>query len=156
MEQYVVKGGTPLKGEVSIGGAKNAALGILAAAIMTDETVTIENVPNVRDTKVLLQAIEGVGAKVKRVYNNSVQINGSSISDINVDYEYIKKIRASYYLLGALLGKYKESQVALPGGCNIGSRPIDQHIKGFRALGADVDISHGMIRTKAEIGRAHV
>lgn len=150
MEQYVVKGGTPLKGEVSIGGAKNAALGILAAAIMTDETVTIENVPNVRDTKVLLQAIEGVGAKVKRVYNNSVQINGSSISDINVDYEYIKKIRASYYLLGALLGKYKESQVALPGGCNIGSRPIDQHIKGFRALGADVDISHGMIRTKAD------
>ncbi|MDO5403496.1 MAG: UDP-N-acetylglucosamine 1-carboxyvinyltransferase [Eubacteriales bacterium] len=150
MEQYVVKGGTPLKGEVSIGGAKNAALGILAAAIMTDETVTIENVPNVRDTKVLLQAIEGIGAKVKRVYNNSVQINGGSICDINVDYEYIKKIRASYYLLGALLGKYKESQVALPGGCNIGSRPIDQHIKGFKALGAEVDISYGMIHTKAD------
>lgn len=150
MEQYVVKGGTPLMGEVSIGGAKNAALGILAAAIMTDETVTIENVPNVRDTKVLLQAIEGIGAKVKRVYNNSVQINGGSICDINVDYEYIKKIRASYYLLGALLGKYKESQVALPGGCNIGSRPIDQHIKGFKALGAEVDISYGMIRTKAD------
>ena len=150
MEQYVVKGGTPLMGEVSIGGAKNAALGILAAAIMTDETVTIENVPNVRDTKVLLQAIEGIGAKVKRVYNNSVQINGGSICDINVDYEYIKKIRASYYLLGALLGKYKESQVALPGGCNIGSRPIDQHIKGFKALGAEVDISYGMIHTKAD------
>lgn len=150
MEQYVVKGGTPLMGEVSIGGAKNAALGILAAAIMTDETVTIENVPNVRDTKVLLQAIEGIGAKVKRVYNNSLQINGGSICDINVDYEYIKKIRASYYLLGALLGKYKESQVALPGGCNIGSRPIDQHIKGFKALGAEVDISYGMIRTKAD------
>lgn len=150
MEQYVVKGGNPLKGEVSIGGAKNAALGILAAAIMTDETVTIENVPNVRDTKVLLQAIEGIGAKVKKVYNNSVQINGGSICDINVDYEYIKKIRASYYLLGALLGKYKESQVALPGGCNIGSRPIDQHIKGFKALGADVDISYGMIHAKAD------
>ena len=150
MEQYVIKGGVPLNGEVSIGGAKNAALGILAAAIMTDETVTIENVPNVRDTRVLLQAIEGIGAKVKYVYNNTVQINGGSICDINVDYEYIKKIRASYYLLGALLGKYKRSQVALPGGCNIGSRPIDQHIKGFKALGAEVEISHGKINTSAE------
>lgn len=150
MEQYVIKGGVALSGEVSIGGAKNAALGILAAAVMTDETVTIENVPNVRDTRVLLQAIEGIGAKVKYVYNNSVQINGGSICDVSVDYEYIKKIRASYYLLGALLGKYKEAQVALPGGCNIGSRPIDQHIKGFKALGATVDISHGMISAKAE------
>ena len=150
MEQFIIKGGNPLVGEVSIGGAKNAALGILAAAIMTDETVTIENVPNVRDTRVLLQAIEGIGAKVKYVYNNSVQINGADINDINVDYEYIKKIRASYYLLGALLGKYKKSQVALPGGCNIGSRPIDQHIKGFKALGAEVEISHGKINTSAE------
>ena len=150
MERYVVKGGLPLHGEVSIGGAKNAALGILAAAIMTDETVTIENVPNVRDTRVLLQAIEGIGAKVKYVYNNSVQINGGSICDTNVEYEYIKKIRASYYLLGALLGKYKESHVALPGGCNIGSRPIDQHIKGFRALGAEVEIKNGVVNAQAE------
>ena len=150
MEQYIIKGGNPLVGEVSIGGAKNAALGILAAAIMTDETVTIENVPNVRDTRVLLQAIEGIGAKVKYVYNNCVQINGGDINDINVDYEYIKKIRASYYLLGALLGKYKKSQVALPGGCNIGSRPIDQHIKGFKALGAEVEIAHGKINTRAD------
>ena len=150
MEQYIIEGGNPLVGEVSIGGAKNAALGILAAAIMTDETVTIENVPNVRDTRVLLQAIEGIGAKVKYVYNNCVQINGGDINDINVDYEYIKKIRASYYLLGALLGKYKKSQVALPGGCNIGSRPIDQHIKGFKALGAEVEIAHGKINTKAD------
>ena len=150
MEQYVVKGGVPLRGEVSIGGAKNAALGILAAAIMTDETVTIENVPNVRDIRVLLQAIEGIGAKVTYVYNNSVQINGGSISDLNVEYEYIRKIRASYYLLGALLGKYKESNVALPGGCNIGSRPIDQHLKGFKALGAKVNIDHGVVSAKAE------
>lgn len=150
MEQYVVKGGVPLRGEVSIGGAKNAALGILAAAIMTDETVTIENVPNVRDTRVLLQAIEGIGAKVKYIYNNTVQINGCSISDLNVEYEYIRKIRASYYLLGALLGKYKESNVALPGGCNIGSRPIDQHLKGFKALGAKVNIDHGVVSAKAE------
>ena len=150
MEQYVVKGGVPLRGEVSIGGAKNAALGILAAAIMTDETVTIENVPNVRDTRVLLQAIEGIGAKVKYIYNNTVQINGGSISGLNVEYEYIRKIRASYYLLGALLGKYKESNVALPGGCNIGSRPIDQHLKGFKALGAKVNIDHGVVSAKAE------
>lgn len=150
MEQYVVKGGVPLRGEVSVGGAKNAALGILAAAIMTDETVTIENVPNVRDTRVLLQAIEGIGAKVKYIYNNTVQINGGSISDLNVEYEYIRKIRASYYLLGALLGKYKESNVALPGGCNIGSRPIDQHLKGFKALGAKVNIDHGVVSAKAE------
>ena len=150
MEQYVVKGGVPLRGEVSIGGAKNAALGILAAAIMTDETVTIENVPNVRDTRVLLQAIEGIGAKVKYIYNNTVQINGGSISDLNVEYEYIRKIRASYYLLGALLGKYKESNVALPGGCNRGSRPIDQHLKGFKALGAKVNIDHGVVSAKAE------
>lgn len=150
MEQYVVKGGVPLRGEVSIGGAKNAALGILAAAIMTDETVTIENVPNVRDTRVLLQAIDGIGAKVKYIYNNTVQINGGSISDLNVEYEYIRKIRASYYLLGALLGKYKESNVALPGGCNIGSRPIDQHLKGFKALGAKVNIDHGVVSAKAE------
>ena len=150
MEQYVVKGGVPLRGEVSIGGAKNAALGILAAAIMTDETVTIENVPNVRDTRVLLQAIEGIGAKVKYIYNNTVQINGGSISDLNVEYEYIRKIRASYYLLGALLGKYKESNVTLPGGCNIGSRPIDQHLKGFKALGAKVNIDHGVVSAKAE------
>ena len=150
MEQYVVKGGVPLRGEVSIGGAKNAALGILAAAMMTDETVTIENVPNVRDTRVLLQAIEGIGAKVKYIYNNTVQINGGSISDLNVEYEYIRKIRASYYLLGALLGKYKESNVALPGGCNIGSRPIDQHLKGFKALGAKVNIDHGVVSAKAE------
>ena len=136
--------------QVSIGGAKNAALGILAAAIMTDETVTIENVPNVRDTRVLLQAIEGIGAKVKYIYNNTVQINGGSISDLNVEYEYIRKIRASYYLLGALLGKYKESNVALPGGCNIGSRPIDQHLKGFKALGAKVNIDHGVVSAKAE------
>ena len=140
MEQYVIKGGNPLVGEVKIGGAKNAALAILAAAIMTDETVLIENLPDVRDINVLLQAIEGIGAAVERIDRHTVKINGSMIRDVNIEYEYIKKIRASYYLLGALLGKYKKAEVALPGGCNIGSRPIDQHIKGFRALGADVRI----------------
>lgn len=150
MEQYVIKGGNPLVGEVKIGGAKNAALAILAAAIMTDETVLIENLPDVRDINVLLQAIEGIGAAVERIDRHTVKINGSMIRDVNIEYEYIKKIRASYYLLGALLGKYKKAEVALPGGCNIGSRPIDQHIKGFRALGADVRIEHGLIITEAE------
>ena len=166
MEQYVIKGGNPLVGEVEIAGAKNAALAILAAAIMTDETILIENLPDVRDINVLLEAIAGIGAQVDRIDKSTVKINGSTIGDVSVDYEYIKKIRASYYLLGALLGKYKHAEVPLPGGCNIGSRPIDQHIKGFKALGAEVDISYGKIHTKAEklvgshiyfeIGRAHV
>lgn len=145
MDQYVIKGGKPLVGEVEIGGAKNAALAILAAAIMTDEPVTIDNLPNVRDINVLLQAIEEIGAKVERIDIHTVKIDGSTIGDLSVDYEFIKKIRASYYLLGALLGKYKKAEVALPGGCAIGSRPIDLHLKGFRALGAKVDIRHGKI-----------
>ena len=150
MEQYVIKGGNPLVGEVEIGGAKNAALAILSAAIMTDETILIENLPDVRDINVLLEAIAGIGAQVERIDRSTVKINGSTIGDVSVDYEYIKKIRASYYLLGALLGKYKRAEVALPGGCNIGSRPIDQHLKGFRALGAYVDIEHGKIIAEAE------
>ena len=150
MEQYIIKGGNPLVGEVEIGGAKNAALAILAAAIMTDETVQIENLPDVNDINVMLEAIAGIGAMVQRIDRHTVKINGSTIGDFNIEYDYIKKIRASYYLLGALLGKYKRAEVALPGGCNIGSRPIDQHLKGFRALGADVKILHGAIMASAE------
>ncbi|MBP3486785.1 MAG: UDP-N-acetylglucosamine 1-carboxyvinyltransferase [Roseburia sp.] len=150
MEQYVIKGGNPLVGEVEIGGAKNAALAILSAAVMTDETVTIENVPNVRDTNVLLNAIQEIGAKVERLDAHTVRINGSFIRDLNVDNEYIRKIRASYYLIGALLGKYKRAEVALPGGCDIGSRPIDLHMKGFRALGANVDIKYGLVMASAD------
>ncbi len=150
MEQYIIKGGPPLVGEVEIGGAKNAALAILAAAIMTDETVLIDNLPDVNDINVMIDAIEGIGAMVQRVDRHTVKINGSTIGDVDIEYDYIKKIRASYYLLGALLGKYKRAEVALPGGCNIGSRPIDQHLKGFRALGADVDIEHGKIVAEAE------
>ncbi|GAA0794162.1 UDP-N-acetylglucosamine 1-carboxyvinyltransferase [Clostridium sp. AF19-22AC] len=153
MEQYIIKGGSPLVGEVEIGGAKNAALAILAAAIMTDETVLIDNLPDVNDINVMLEAIAGIGAMVQRIDRHTVKINGSTIGDFNIEYDYIKKIRASYYLLGALLGKYRRAEVALPGGCNIGSRPIDQHLKGFRALGADVDIEHGKIVADAEVLR---
>jgi len=150
MDQYVIKGGIPLVGEVEIGGAKNAALAIIAAAIMTNETVVIENLPDVRDINVLLQAMEEIGAQIERVDRHTVKINGSLIGSFSVDYEYIKRIRASYYLLGALLGKYKKAEVPLPGGCNIGSRPIDQHLKGFKALGADVKIEYGFIVAEAE------
>ena len=137
-------------GEVEIGGAKNAALAILAAAIMTDETVLIDNLPDVNDVNVMLEAISEIGAGVQRIDRHTVKINGSTIGNYDIEYEYIKKIRASYYLLGALLGKYRRAEVALPGGCNIGSRPIDQHLKGFRALGADVDIEHGKIVAEAD------
>ena len=119
-------------------------------AVMSNETVKIENMPNVNDTKVLLQAISSIGAQVARVDDNTVEINGSNIHSLCIDDGFIRKIRASYYLLGALLGKYKKARVALPGGCAIGSRPIDQHLKGFRALGAKVTIENGMIKAEAD------
>ena len=160
MEQYVIKGGNPLVGEVVIGGAKNAALGILAASIMTDGRCVIDNVPDVRDINVLLQAMEGIGAVIDRKSSNEVEISGRNIDsseDLIVDNEYIRRIRASYYLIGALLGKYRKAKVVLPGGCDIGSRPIDQHIKGFRALGAKVKIEHGMVIAEAKALRgAHI
>lgn len=145
MEQYIMKGGNPLVGEVNISGAKNAALGILAASVMTDEDVVIENLPDVRDINVMLEAIEEIGARVDRIDRHTVRINASGIGEVSVDDEYIRRIRASYYFIGALLGKYKSAQVPLPGGCNIGSRPIDLHLKGFRALGADITVERGAV-----------
>ena len=150
MKQYIIKGGTPLSGEVTIGGAKNAALGIIVAAIMADEPVTIDNLPDVDDVRVLLDAIESIGAIVERIDSHTVRINGACINDVSIDEDAIRKIRGSYYLVGALLGKYKKALVALPGGCQIGSRPIDQHIKGFEQLGAKVSIHHGKIDAQAE------
>lgn len=153
MEQYIIKGGNPLVGEVVIGGAKNAALGILAAAVMTDGECHIDNVPDVNDTNILLKAMEGIGARVNRKNSNEVVISGKNIDgngDLTVDNKYIRRMRASYYLVGALLGKYKKAKVALPGGCNIGTRPIDQHIKGFEELGAKVKIEGGMIIAEAK------
>lgn len=149
MAQYIMNGGSPLVGEVAIGGAKNAALGILAAAIMTDEDVYIENLPDVKDINVMLEAIKAIGASVERLDRHSVRINASSVKDVLVDDEFIRKIRASYYFIGALLGKYKSAEVALPGGCNIGSRPIDLHLKGFKALGAEIDIESGRVKAHA-------
>lgn len=150
MKQYIIKGGTPLRGEVAIGGAKNAALGIIVAAIMANEPVLIENLPDADDVWVLLDAIEGIGAIVERMDAHTVRVNGAPINTTVADEDLIRKIRGSYYLVGALLGKYKKAIVALPGGCQIGSRPIDQHIKGFEQLGAEVTIHHGRIDASAE------
>lgn len=157
MNQYIMKGGNPLVGDVVISGAKNAALGILAASIMTDEEVVIENLPDVRDINVLLEAIQEIGAQVDRIDRHTVKINGSTIHEVSVDDEYIRRIRASYYFIGALLGKYKSAQVPLPGGCDIGSRPIDQHLKGFRALGARIEIERGAVHAHAiDLVGAHI
>lgn len=150
MAQYIMKGGNPLAGDVSVSGAKNAALGILAAAVMTDEDVYIDNLPDVKDINVMLRAIDEIGAVVERISRNCVRINAGTLREVTVDDEFIRKIRASYYFIGALLGKYKSAEVPLPGGCDIGSRPIDQHLKGFRALNANVEIAGGKVVAKAE------
>ena len=145
-----LKGGNPLVGEVEIGGAKNAALPIIAAALMSEETVHIDNLPDVRDTNVLLEAMQSIGVMIKREDRHRVTIYPSRINNLVVDGEGVRRIRASYYFIGALLARYKKAEVALPGGCDIGCRAIDQHIKGFRALGADVNIEYGLIKAEAE------
>ncbi len=150
MQQYAIRGGNPLVGDVEIGGAKNAALPILAAAAMTDETVYIDNIPDVWDTNVMLGTMQDIGAAVKHISRHKIMLNARDINNLIVQNEEIKKIRASYYLLGALLGKFRFAEVVLPGGCDIGFRAIDQHLKGFRALGAEVVIEHGLIKAKAE------
>lgn len=151
MEQLLIRGGKPLQGEVAVSGAKNAALCILPAALLSKSVCRIENVPCINDITVLLEAMQDLGVKIDfEDDGHTVIMDTRKLKKVTVDYEHIKKIRASYYLLGALLGGYNKAEVALPGGCNIGSRPIDQHIKGFEALGATVDIEHGMIKTSAK------
>lgn len=149
MEQYIIKGGSPLLGEVTVEGAKNAGLPILAASIMSNEEVVINNLPDVRDIRIMIAAMQDIGAKVKWIDKGSLSVKGNGISADVVYSDAIKQIRASYYFAGALLGKYNKASVLLPGGCNIGSRPIDQHIKGFKSLGADVKIEHGIISSSA-------
>ena len=157
MDRFVIRGGVPLVGEVQIGGAKNAALAILAAAVMTNDPVRIENVPDVTDCNVLLKAMERIGVGIIRQSKHVVVIDGSKIESCIIEDEYLKRIRASYYLVRALLGKNRQAEVPLPGGCNIGVRAIDQHIKGFRALGAKVDIGHGAICAEAkELRGSHI
>lgn len=145
MEQYLIHGGKPLIGEVTIDGAKNAALPILVASMMSSDLVTISNLPDVEDIRVMIEAMRDIGARVDYLKKGTIVVDPRNLNTEVVESEAIKQIRASYYFIGALLGKYNKAAVLLPGGCNIGSRPIDQHIKGFKMLGAEVAIKHGVI-----------
>ncbi len=150
MDKLVIKGKTPLKGEVTINGAKNAAVAILPAALLIDGITTIENLPNISDVKLLCEIIENLGAKITWISNNAITIDSRNISCTQAPIELTRKFRASYYLIGALLGRCGEVQVGMPGGCKLGARPIDQHIKGFEALGAKVEVGQGIIKATRE------
>ena len=139
MARYEIQGGNPLNGSVTISGAKNAAVAILPAALLVKGKCRIENVPDISDVRILLDILAGMGAKIEHPEANVVEIDCADVTCVRPDDELVRKMRASYYLMGALLGRYGQAHVALPGGCNFASRPIDQHIKGFMCLGADVD-----------------
>ena len=150
MEKLVINGPTPLKGEVSISGAKNSAVAILPATLLIDGVCTINNVPNIMDVKLSCEILEGLGAKIKWIDKNSIEIDTRSITNTIAPIDLTRKFRASYYLIGSMLGRKKEIEVGLPGGCNLGARPIDQHIKGFEALGAEVEIVGGNVKATAK------
>lgn len=150
MEKLVITGNTPLKGEVIISGAKNAAVAIIPATLLINGVCTIENLPNISDVKLYCDILESLGSKVTWNSENEVTIDNTNITSFKAPTELTSKFRASYYLIGSLLGRCKKAQVGLPGGCNLGARPIDQHIKGFEALGADVEVSNGNITAKAK------
>ncbi len=145
MEKFVVTGGNKLFGEVSISGAKNAAVAIIPAVILCDEPCTIENIPNISDVTLIGKILQSMGAEVKRVNKSTLYIDPTHINTYCATSPSVRGMRASYYLLGALLGKYKKAKVALPGGCDFGVRPIDQHLKGFQLLGADSKLIDGAI-----------
>ena len=150
MDKYIIKGGVRLNGEVNISGAKNATLGILAASILCDEDVTIDNVPDISDVNCMLKAIKSLGAKVEKISSNTYTINGKNINKTELSDPDLKNIRATYYFVGALLAKFRHAKVVAPGGCNIGLRPIDLHLKGFETIGAKAIIEDGYIVAKAE------
>ncbi|KPU42852.1 UDP-N-acetylglucosamine 1-carboxyvinyltransferase 2 [Oxobacter pfennigii] len=151
MEKFLIEGGNQLQGRIVIGGAKNAAVALLPAAIMADDSIcTIDNLPNINDVKVLAEIIKELGGKVDESDNQTLSIDSKGITTYKAISENVKKMRASYYLLGAMLGKFGHAEVIYPGGCNIGVRPIDQHIKGFQALGAKVKTEHGIIKVYAD------
>ncbi len=150
MEKYVIRGGHPLQGKVTISGAKNAAVGILPATILAEGPCVIENVPNISDVGIILEILREMGAQVKYRGRTTVEIDTADIAVPEVPYELAKHMRASYYFLGALLGRFHRAKVSLPGGCNFGVRPIDQHLKGFQSLGADYSLEYGMIDVRAD------
>ena len=153
MTKYLIRGGKPLHGSIEISGAKNAAVAILPAALLVNGTCRIENVPQISDVTLILQIMQELGAEVRTVNRSTVDIDCSRIHNMPVPYELARKIRASYYLVGALLGRFGWAQVPPPGGCNLGGRPIDQHIKGFEAMGANVEVKNGLIYAEVEGGR---
>ena len=145
MEKFVVTGGKPLFGEVNISGAKNAAVAIIPAVILCDEPCQIENIPNISDVTLISKILQQMGAKVRRINKSTLYIDPTHIGTYSATTDLVRGMRASYYLLGALLGRYGKAKVALPGGCNFGVRPIDQHLKGFEALGAETRLVDGAI-----------
>ena len=155
MDKYVIKGGKPLYGEVEISGAKNAAVAIIPAAMLVDGVCRIENLPEISDTEKLLRILELMGARVSYVNATTVDIDCRSVSLSNKIYSLTRSIRASYYLIGSMLGRFGKASTTMPGGCNFGVRPIDQHLKGMRALGATISIGRGLIKAEAEDGRLH-
>lgn len=150
MEKYIIKGGKPLGGEVVISGAKNAVAAILPAVILSDEPCVIENIPNISDVTITLQIMSEMGAKIRMLNKTTVEIDPADIQNLPVPYEKAKLMRSSTYFLGTLLGKFHEAHVSMPGGCNLGDRPIDQHLKCFSALGASHDIDGGMVNLQAD------
>ena len=150
MAKYIIEGGNRLSGEVKISGAKNATLGILAAAIMTDEDITIDNVPNVWDVEVMLDAIKILGAEVTRINQNTIKINSKNVNVTELSGSNLGKMRATYYFVGALLARFHKARVIFPGGCNIGARPINLHLKGFKSLGANAYEEDGHIIAECE------
>ena len=150
LENFVIRGGRELFGEVNISGAKNAAVAIIPAAVLADDVVRIENIPNISDVSLIIEILNQMGAGIKLLTGDSIEIDTRTIKCQSVPYEFSSRFRASYYLIGAMLGRFRQAEVALPGGCDFGDRPIDQHIKGFEMLGADVRIVNGMVRAEAE------
>lgn len=150
MEKIVINGRKPLNGEVYISGAKNAAVAVVPAALLIEGSCRIENVPDIKDTKILEETLNQLGASITFEDKNTILVDCSGVNTYKASYEMIKSMRASYYLLGALLGRFKRAEVALPGGCDFGFRPMDQHIKGFEAMGAQVEIEHGIVKLSAE------
>ncbi len=150
MEKLVVLGGAKLCGEVEISGAKNSAVALLAASIMVKGKCVIDNVPHVSDIEVLLDIIEGLGGRAKFVSRGTVEIDCTNLDKFEADTETVRRIRASSYLMGALLGRFKRARVGMPGGCDFGVRPIDQHLKGFKSLGAEFELDHGLVDLKAD------
>ena len=153
MTKYVICGGKPLHGEVEISGAKNAAVAILPAALLVDGVCRIENVPNISDVTLILGIMKDLGANVRMINRTTVELDCSNVYKQNVPYELARQIRASYYLIGALLGRFGRAEVPPPGGCDLGVRPIDQHLKGFSAMGAEIQVENGFIYAVAPHGR---